>query len=312
MAADGGRSVTPTDFIRPSSLEALALCPARAQMEARACALVPALADYASEPARQGSMAHAVIAAVLADCAAGDWRTAPAILAGLGPRMAGLARWAADATQACLRYALDLVRSLLERFAAVDVLVEQHLDGAGIGVPRGGSADLVLLCRAVHGGAVIRVVIADWKTGFLSQGDAADHLQLAAYSVMAWDRYRPQSIEAHLAMGRRREFTAALYREPEIEFARLACRAAANAARDPAAEIRPSLKACRYCRALPLCRPATETIMTAADSLALFGASPHERLALQDRIAVAQRFAETGRALLKEWAEEERRKGVAP
>lgn len=293
------------EFIRPSSMEAIELCPGRPTMEARAVRLVPTLRDLCSEPARQGTLGHDVLAGVGRDAFAGDWSRAQAIIAGIEGRMAHLAGWTKDAVRACLAFLCALVATNVRRFARVEVLEEVRLDGLGIDIPRGGTADLVLLCYDAAG--VLRlVVVADWKLGFVSQGDAADHLQLGGYSVMAWDHWQPtQGVEVHLAAGRRHEFSSALYDAEAITGVRARIRRAVAAARAEAPELRPSLKACRYCRAILFCRAFREHFMDARDQLALFGFDPVDRLALADAIALAKRFAADGDALLKQMRAEE-------
>lgn len=287
-------------FIRPSSLEAIEACPGRPLMEARACALVPSLRDYCSEVAKQGTLGHAVIAGVLTDALAGDWSQAPVVVADLERRMGGLERWTRDAVRSCVAYAIDLLRRL-HGWYQIQILTEEHLDGAGIDIARGGSADLVVVCMD-DAGRVQLVVVVDWKTGFCSQGEAADHLQLAGYAVMAADRWAPlQGVVVHLAMGRRKEFSESLYDRQAIAGARARIRRAVAAAQAEAPELRPCLTACRYCRALTTCRAAREFLMNAAQEFALFGADPADRLALADAAALAKRFAADADALAKQW-----------
>lgn len=288
------------EFIRSSAMAAIEACPGRPTMEARAVALVPFLRDLCSEPARQGSKGHGVLFGVTVDAFAGDWSNAQAVIAGIEGRMAGLAGWTKDGVRACMAYVCALIAAATRRFARVDVLGEEHLDGAGIDIPRGGTADLVLLCYDAAGTLAL-VIIEDHKLGFVSQGDAADHLQLGGYAVMAWDRWHPrQGVEVHLAAGRRHAFSSALYDAPTITGVRDRLKSAVHEAKADAPELRPCLKACRYCRALLFCRPAREMIMDARDDLALFGFDPADRLALQDAAALAKRFAQDADAVLKQ------------
>lgn len=294
-----------TEFIRPSALDGIERCDGKPTMEARACELVPALREMCGIPAVQGTMGHVVLAGVLSDALTGDWSRAQEVVAGLEGRMMGLLDWTKDAVRQCLAYALRVVRDCTTRYHHVTILVERHLDGAGIDIPRGGSADVVILCQD-ESGRVVRVVIIDHKTGFVCQGEAADHLQLGAYAVMAWDEWHPAGgVEVHLSAGRRGEFSSALYDAPAIEAVRARIRRAVAAACAPAPQLRPSLKACRWCKALPLCRAAREHLMTAAESQALFGADPADRLALADAAALAKRFAADADALARLWRAQE-------
>jgi hypothetical protein len=273
-------------------------------MEARACAQVPFLQEHCSEPARQGTMGHAVLAGLFQDAFAGDWQQASAVVNTTPARLTGLAPWCADAVKHCLAYGLDLVRSYVSRHASLEVLVEQRLDGKGINVPAGGSADLILLCKDSHG-TIEQVIVIDWKTGFVSQGEAADHLQLACYAVMAFDAWRPSNgVVVHLAMGRRQEFSSALYDGPALTAVRRRITAASTAAQLPEPELVPSITACRYCKALAFCAAAREHFMTAADQLSLFGATPADRVQLAQAAAIAKRFMQEADALAKQWRTE--------
>lgn len=286
-------------FLRPSSLAAIELCPGRPAMEARAVQQVPELRDLCSEPARQGTMGHAVLAGVLSDAFAGDWSRAAEVIAGVEPRMSALAYWTKDAVRACLAYAMHLIQRLSHRYARIEILVEVKLDGAGIDVPAGGSADLIIVCFD-GAGRCMRLVIDDHKCGFVSQGEAADHLQLGGYAVMGFDRWRPvEGVEVHLAMGRRHEFSSALYDAQAIEGVRARIKAASAAARADAPPLRPCLKACRYCRALLFCRPARDLMMTAIDTSSMFGFLPEDRMDMADAAKLMRRFIQDLDALTK-------------
>jgi hypothetical protein len=288
------------EFLRPSSMGAIEHCPGRPAMEARACDLVPFLRDMESIPARQGKLGHEVLAGILGSAFTGDWSRAGEVIATIEGRMSGLEAWTKDAVRQCAAYACALIASLSRRFYRLEILVEEWLDGDGIGVPRGGTADLIVLCFSDQT-TLSLVVVDDHKCGFVSQGDAADHLQLGGYGVMSWDRWHPRGgVEVHLAAGRRHEFTSAHYDAPTIAAVRARLRRAAAAARVAAPELRPCRKACVYCRALLFCRPAREMIMDARDDLALFGFDPADRLALQDAAALAKRFAQDADAVLKQ------------
>lgn len=303
--------VTREDFIRPSSFASLEACPGKPTMEARACALVPGLADLCGEPARQGTLGHAAIAGVARDAFAGDWSQAQTIIAGLEARMGGLSDWTKGGVRACVRYLVEQLGRLLRQFTRLIILEERHLDGSGIATPRGGTADLIVLCYDASGLAL--VVVMDWKLGWVSQGEAADNLQLGGYGAMAWDFWRPPlGVEVHLAAGRRGEFSSAIYDTPAIAAVRLRILHAIAAARDPAAELRPCVPACRWCKALPLCRPAREFLMTAADDHALFGAAPEDRVALAEAAQLAKRFAASADALAKLWREQEAERATFP
>lgn len=290
--------------LRPSSLEAIEACPGRALMEDRATRLVPGLEDLTSEAARQGTLGHEVLAAICKEAFIGDWSGAEAVIAGIEPRMVHLAHWCRDAVRACLTYLLGVLRRLTADHGRVQVLAETWLDGTHLGIPRGGTADLILLITD-RDGRLIEVHIIDWKTGFLSQGEAADHVQLGTYASMAAARWpRAQRFVVHLAMGRRREFSSALYQSAELAAISHRIRAAVAAATSPTPTLRPSLTGCRYCRALPLCQAARDHVMHAAQEHALLGADPANRIRLAEDAAIAKRFTVAAEALAKLWREQ--------
>lgn len=292
-------------FVRPSSMDAIERCPGRPTMEARALAQVPALARITHAIAEQGTKAHAVKAQILSliyhtPGVQSDPYEAMTKMAGA---LAQLEPWASDACRRCVTYVVALVGQLVSEGYRVQVEVEMHLPGTGVGIKRGGTADTVLLCW--KNDQLRRVVVEDTKTGFLDQGEAADHLQLSTYAVMAWDKYLPaEPVDIHLAQGRRREFSAARFDAPTIVGVRGRIRQAVAGAFAREPELRPSIDACRYCKALTHCRAAREYIMHAAEELSLFGDSVEDRVRFIDAAAIAKRFAEEVRNLQKEWTKE--------
>jgi len=293
------------DFIRPSSMGAIELCNGRPLMEWRAITLVPALERMNRPAAEQGTMGHAVTAQTLSLTyqQPGGWTMPDDALGQMARAMDKLEAWTRDAVRRCVAYAVALVDQAMQDEFEVTIQIEMHLSGQGIGIARGGTADLVLLCRDLENGRIRRVIVADWKLGWLDQGHAADHLQLAAYAVMAWDKYQPdQGVTVHLAQGRRQEFSSAHYTASAIEAVRQRILAAVAAAWTDEPEIRPDIDACRYCKALLFCRTAREHIMHAADQLALFGESVTDRVQLAKDAAMARRFAEDAREVAKLWS----------
>jgi hypothetical protein len=289
------------EYIRPSSMAAIELCPGRALMEARACALVPALRDACSPAARQGTLGHEVVAQTLSLIyqRPDGWMDLEAAQTRMAHAFDSLDPWSRDSARRCLSYGVALVDREVARVgqAGVHLSIERHLSGQGIDIGRGGTADLVIVTDD-------KAVVADWKLCFLSQGDAADHLQLACYAVMAWDKYQPKAVEIHLANGRRREWSSAIYDAHAIDLARDRVQRAVAAARAECPHLSAGIDQCRYCKALPLCRAARERIMHAAHSQALFGAQPEDRIRLAEDAALARRFAEEAKNLQKMWRKE--------
>jgi hypothetical protein len=217
--------------------------------------------------------------------------------------LSALEPWSADAARRCVTYAVGVIEREKATGLDVSIEIEMQLPGASIGIPRGGTADLVVLVR--DQGKIVRVVVVDYKLGFLDQGEAADHKQLWAYAVMAARKYEPtMGVEIHLAQGRRRDFSAAWFDLADIENAAEHCKRIAMAAFGADPELRPAIDACRYCKALPMCRAAREEIMKATEELALFGVDDTNRMKMAETAKIAGRFAEEVRALQKEWVNE--------
>lgn len=292
------------EFIRPSSIQAIELCPGRPTMEDRICQLIPGWQDKISPIAQQGTMAHAVIAQALAlmyhspVCLAQDQA-----LANLASALDRLEPWSRDAARRCVAYASALVDTWRAKGYRVKVQIEMHLSGKEVDISRGGTADLVLVCT---GGGPVAVIVVDWKTGFLDQGEACEHRQLGTYAVMARDKYEPDHLEVHLAQGRRQEFSAGYFDHPAIEEIRGIVKAAVESAEADNPPLNPRIDACRYCKALVLCAAARERIMNANDRHSLLGTDPSDRARLAEDAALARRFAEEARDLAKLWREQGR------
>ncbi len=305
------------DFLRPSSLGAIELCPGRPEMEGRATELVPALLNIEHPQAKQGTMGHLVIAQTLALIynGPGPWMSHAEALEKMAGVMNGLDAWTRDSIRRCIAYSVGLVESVIRDGLEPAVFPEMHLSGAGVKIPRGGTADLVIVARD-QSGEIDRVIIQDQKLGFLDQGHAAEHSQLHAYAVMAFDKFFRDSggegrVDIHLAQGRLRDFTATTFRGIEIEAARRHILAVVAKAKAHAPELNPGLEQCRYCKALSLCRAARERIMNAIEESALFGVETADRVKLMEDAQLAARFAEEARALQKEWVKENREEVAA-
>lgn len=290
-------------YIRPSSLGPIEICPARPRMEARALALVPALAKIEHAAATQGTLGHEAVAHALTLIyhTPGGERSPEAAESVLPAFLHGLEPWTKDGARRCLAYAVSLVERERAMGQTVTVYIEYKLSGAGIEIDRGGTADLIIVSVGRHGR---RVIVADWKLGFLDQGEAADHMQLGGYAVMAWDKFSPDVVEIHLAQGRLRDFSSALYRRQSIESTRIRVINIVRTAHDEAAPIITGIDACRYCKAITHCRPLRERIMDAKSEMALFGADYANRVRMAEDAALAKRFAAEVGELQKVWRAE--------
>lgn len=144
--------------------------------------------------------------------------------------------------------------------------------------------------------------VFDWKSGRAPLSERSATLQLAAYSggvmqefgvskVLAW-AYQPRlGVEYHA------EFTSleAIIQTVERVIA---------ASNNPDAPLNPSLEACQYCRALPVCEAAREAGMNAIQVAEKFSvpAKATEAASLLERIAHAEEVFATVKAEIKQHA----------
>lgn len=270
-------------------------------MEALACERMPGLAERSSPAALQGTWGHEAVAQTLALIYADQGRMDDGeALAHMAPMIGRLEPWTQDGVRRCVAYAVALVaQAERETERRASIVIERHLDGAGIDIPRGGTADLVIL-------AGTRAVVADWKLGFLDQGPAAEHRQLHAYAVMCWDRYEVDRVDIHIAQGRIRKWSAAAFDAASIEQAREATRHIVATARKDDPPLHAHIDACRYCKALPWCREAREHIMLTASEAALFGLNYEDRARMDEDAKLAARFAQAVKEQQKAWQQEAR------
>ncbi len=299
--------ISREDFIRPSGLDAAEHCNGNPAMQARAVRLVPAILRITHVVAEQGTMGHVVVAQTLALTyqQPGGWTLADDSLSQMAGAMSKLEPWTRDAVRRCVAYAVALIDQAVQQEYEVTLQIEMKLSGATVAIGRGGTADLIILCRR-PGEAVIRwVIVSDWKLGFLDQGHAADHLQLGTYAVMAYDKYKPEmGVTVHLAQGRRQEFSSAHYTPEQIAALRPRIIGVVRAAWADEPPLNPCIAACRYCKAITHCRAVRERIMHAAEEKALFGDEVIDRIKMNEDGALARRFAEEVKALQKQWQAE--------
>jgi len=290
-------------FVRPSSLPGLDLCPGKALMEARAVDRCPEIARIEHPQAKQGTIGHEIVAQTLSIIYHGpDGKVNPAeALSKMASALAQLDSWSADSARRCVSYAVALVDREIASGYLPQVFVEMHLPGADLGLSFGGTADVVILSYISGKNGIQRVIIQDHKLGWLDQGQASEHLQLAAYAAMAFRKFEPlQDVEIHLAQGRRKEFSAASFTRDSIEMVSEKIRAVTKSAWGSFPELNPNIESCRYCKALSLCAAARERIMNASQEASLFGIEDVDKVKLMEDSAIAKRFIEEVSLLQKE------------
>lgn len=294
-------------FIRPSSMAPIELCPGRPRLEARVCELVPGWYDRTSKVAQQGTMAHAVQAQTLSMIyhQPSGWQQPAEALAKVAGSLAALEPWAADAARRCVAYCVALVDSIVADGLRVTVEVEMHLPGGPTGIQRGGTADVLIFGHDANG-VLRKLIVEDTKTGFLDQGEASDHLQLHCYAAMAWEKYHPERLEVHLAQGRVRAFSAASFTGSDVLNICRRTHAVIESAIVEKPIFFPCVYACRYCKALCLCAAARRKIMSDARNLEMFGVDYADRIKLDDDSKLARRFVEEAKELQSFFREQEK------
>lgn len=277
---------TYRSFIRPSFLPVLAECPAAAQMTFY-------FVQTFGEPDEADVMAlgtdmHACVVMALYPLMAGGLPATDEVLAKF-PSFSG---WDQACVRRCVEFAVELLRKTRNDYPDEDVqiLLEHHLDGSVLGIDRGGSADLVIVVPFRH----LRIV--DWKCGFLDQGEAADHDQLAAYGVMGAATFKTKTVEVYLFQPRADvalRASGARFAAAELRATETWTRAVVEDATSDDPELRAGFH-CTKCRAVTRCAAAKEFIMRLKEAVAKIAAAndPKAWCELIDSAKVAGKFSD--------------------
>jgi len=278
--------------IRPSALERLSLCPGSAHMEA---AVRETVSDDSTE-ATLGSLMHAAVAECIERGVKQGVPFSDLFSSDMQLRYP-LDAWSWTCVERCVDFAVALVSKY--EITPDNILVEHKLDGADLGLPNGGTADLILVKPFEF------VLIVDWKGGFIVQDDADSHDQLMAYAIMAGRTFNVKSVHVYLYQPRAEESaraTAALFNAAALKSNEAWVRQVAADAQDPDADLRPSFNACKFCKALGVCPAAKEMVMRASEALAN-GFVPETPEAWGDLAMMAKlagRFSDKAESLVKE------------
>lgn len=281
-------------YIRPSSLGAVALCEGRPLMEAHVVAIDGE--PPASEVADLGTDLHA-----RAQHATEGWKTGEEWAQSIAWECSNAEDEGVDSWSVyCLRFALETVRDLiaLHGIQPDNVLTEQHLNMASLGFAKGGTADVVLV---IPGDLV---VVVDHKFGFVDQGDAPDHDQLAIYAAAAAETYTASRVVVALIQPRAEKpnrITQAKFDADGLRRNRAWTASVINLARRPNPPLTAGYEQCKFCRALPRCPEARKKIMDAKEALELIG-TPLDADGfgeLADSAKLADKFGEVGKDLAK-------------
>lgn len=287
-------------FIRPSSLHAIAACPARPLTEAATVATVGEPAE--SPEASMGHRAHAFVADAI-----NNWKLSQETgehgacwgdtiaLARNDAAADGLDAW----TVRCIQFCLETARDLIAKYEIYpeNALVEHRLDMTDLGMS-GGTADLILV------EPFERVIVIDWKFTFMDQGDATEHDQLQAYAASAAVTFRTPEVIVYLVAPRAdkdNRVTSAKFDADALRENATWTRAVVARATSERPELRASHDACIYCRALATCPAARKYIMDAHEALAVLGnpTTADDLGELANAAKLAEKFAESGKETVK-------------
>jgi hypothetical protein len=201
----------------------------------------------------------------------------------------------------CLRYSLGIVRELAVKYGIEldNILTEHSLDMASLGFTQNGTADVILV---IPGDLV---VVIDFKYGFVDQGDAADHDQIATYAAAAAETFNAKRVIVALIQPRAEKpnrITQASFDAESLRKNRAWTQAVINLARAENPPLSAGYEQCKFCRALARCPEARKKIMDAKEALEVIGAPLNADGfgELADSAKLADKFAEVGKDMAKE------------
>lgn len=161
------------------------------------------------------------------------------------------------------------LRSLIDQEGVEleNILVEHHMDGADLGMSEGGTADIVLVIPFK------KVIVIDWKFGFIEQDVAEINDQLAGYGVMASRTFTVDEVDVYIFQPRQEEAeSSARYDAQLLKDAEAWVREQCDLAQQPDAALNYDYGACFYCEALGRCPESRSKIMDILEAFEKIGA----------------------------------------
>jgi hypothetical protein len=261
---------TAADFIRPSSLAAIAQCPGRPTMEAAVVNLEGEQPD--SPEASMGHQGHEIIGRNI-EC----WRLSQEP-GGLGKSWDEIIAQAADETAAagmsswdswCVRFCLEFARDLIAKYGIEpeNVLVEHRMGMADLGMA-GGTGDLILVVPFK------RVIVTDWKLGYVETQSADENDQTQAYGVAAAGEFKTKEVLVYIVTPRAEKdyrVTSGKFDAKALEESTCWTRAVVARAQSNNQQLAPDYSACVYCRALRQCPAVKEHFVNVQEAIAVLG-----------------------------------------
>ena len=247
--------------VRPSKLKQASLCPGSLQFES----LLEENGNIIIEDeeiAAKGTLMHQCIAAMIHGYVVDDgkvnwsfeqlshmWQTE-------NQELNGYDCWCIFSSYLWL---MDVIKEY--DIEPVNILIEQHMDGADLGMARGGTADVILVIPFKQ------LIIIDWKFGYLQQDEADISDQLAGYAVMGGRTFKTDDVVVMIYQARMEEpLSSAWYDADLLKQSEQWVRETCAAAQAEDAELHYNYKACYYCDALGRCPEARTTIMNIMDA----------------------------------------------
>lgn len=171
----------------------------------------------------------------------------------------------------CIKTTLEFYWDLIVKYSIETefVLVEHPLNMESTGFRRKGTADLVLVIPFKL------VVIVDLKAGFVDQGEAEDHDQMAVYSSAAAETFKAKKVIVWLWQPREKPANRASAAEFDADTLRATTawsRDVLERSRNPKASLKAGYTQCATCPALRRCPVARKFIMDAQEAIAVLGA----------------------------------------
>ena len=209
---------------------------------------------------------------------------------------AGMTSWDAWCVRFCLEFARDLIAQY--DIEPDNVLVEHRMGMADLGMA-GGTGDLILVVPFK------RVIVTDWKLGYVEAQEASENDQLQAYGVSAAEEFKTKEVLVYVVTPRAEKdyrVTAGKFDAKALEESSCWTRDVVARAQSPNPELAPEYSACVYCRAMRSCPAVKEHLVNAQEALAVLGA-PSTSEAWGEAIGSAK--------LADKWGEAWREKGKA-
>jgi hypothetical protein len=277
-------------FRRPSNISRISECNGQPFMAAAVT-----LDDGEQKSAPEADLGNAVHAAVQEGAnyaltvTEGNW-TAAANMACDKATAQGMDSWSVH----CIRTTLEFYSGLIAKYGIDqdNILVEHQMDMASAGFKRNGTSDLVLVIPFKL------VVIVDLKAGFVDQGDAEDHDQMATYAAAAASTFKAKKVVVYLWQPRAerdRRITAAEFDADNLRATLAWSSSVLDRSRQTNAELKAGFNQCSTCPALRRCPVARKLIMDTQEALAVLG-TPTDPESWGDAIGsakLAEKWAET-------------------